>query len=133
MEASVEPLSATITSPESPALRNASIALSTQYASEFASFKQGMTTDTSTGCVALAESGKAPSEASVVFIRELIITRSLQLFITRLRLTGKASKNAKAFRWQWGSFRYARYTARKLSATFMTKRHADSRQPPVST
>src|SRR6266403_383668 len=104
MEASVDPLSATITSPENPALRNALSALSTQCASEFASFKQGMTTDTSTGCVALAESGKAPSEASVVFIRELIITRSLQLFITRLRLTGKASENAKALLRAMGQF-----------------------------
>src|SRR6266404_3900332 len=81
MESSAEPLSATITSPESPALRNAPIALSTQWASEFASFKQGITTDTSTGCVAPTESGNAPSEASVVFIRELIITRIVQLFI----------------------------------------------------
>src|SRR6266850_2878760 len=81
MEASAEPLSATITSPVSPALRNAPIALSTQWASEFASFKQGMTTDTSTGCAAPTESGKASSEASVVFIRELIITRIVQLFI----------------------------------------------------
>src|SRR6266436_4410035 len=103
MEASVEPLSATITSPESPALRNAPIALSTQYASEFASFKQGMTTDTSTGCVALTEPGKAPSEASV-FIRELIITRTLQLFITRLRLTGKASESARALLRAMGPF-----------------------------
>src|SRR6266850_3489564 len=81
MEASAEPLSATITSPVSPALRNAPIALSTQWASEFASFKQGITTDTSTGFAASTESGKAPSEASVVFIRELIITRIVQLFI----------------------------------------------------
>src|SRR5882724_6906913 len=94
MEASAEPLSATITSPESPALRNAPIALSTQYASELASFKQGMTTDTSTGCATLTESGKGSSEASIVFIRELIITRVVQLFIPRTAACRKAASLA---------------------------------------
>src|SRR5271157_4621170 len=47
MEPSVEPLSATTTSPRRPAARNALIALLIQNASEFASFRQGITTDTS--------------------------------------------------------------------------------------
>src|SRR5215468_7190434 len=47
MEPSVEPLSATITSPRKPAERNAAVALSIQKASELASFRQGMTTETS--------------------------------------------------------------------------------------
>jgi hypothetical protein len=47
MEPSVEPLSATITSPRNPALRKEEIAFSTQKASELASLRQGMTTETS--------------------------------------------------------------------------------------
>jgi len=45
--ASVEPLSATITSPRRPDLPNAEMALSTQNAIELASFRQGMTAETS--------------------------------------------------------------------------------------
>src|SRR5467141_3160612 len=45
---SVDPLSATTTSPRSPARRNASIAFDTQIPTEFSSFKHGITTDTST-------------------------------------------------------------------------------------
>src|SRR5579863_4594148 len=48
IEPSVEPLSATTTSPHRPAARNASIAFETQTPREFASFKHGITTDTST-------------------------------------------------------------------------------------
>src|SRR5260370_31750386 len=75
MEPSVEPLSATITSPVSPDARNAFTALSTQKASEFASFRQGMTTDTSTGCIVPARSDCDDSEARVVPIGVIIISR----------------------------------------------------------
>src|SRR5260370_8118987 len=62
IEPSVEPLSATTTSPHSPAAWNAFMALSTQYASEFASFIQGMTTDTSTACDMPVRAASTPSE-----------------------------------------------------------------------
>jgi hypothetical protein len=49
-----------------------------------------MTTDTSTGRAKSLESGKVPSDASVVFICEPIISRVVQLFIPSLVLgTGK--------------------------------------------
>src|SRR5579862_1142909 len=47
MEPSVEPLSATITSPDNAPSANARNALSMQMLREFASFRQGMTTETS--------------------------------------------------------------------------------------
>ena len=49
IEPSVEPLSATTTSPRRPADLNASSALPTQMPMEFASLRHGMTTETSTG------------------------------------------------------------------------------------
>src|ERR1700737_188201 len=66
MEPSVEPLSATITSPQRPADLNAPIALSTQMAREFASFKQGITTETSTSCVCAIVSTSNPIVAQVL-------------------------------------------------------------------
>src|ERR1700730_11732805 len=67
MEPSVEPLSATITSPRSPALRKEEIAFSTQKANELASFRQGMTTETSnrgSGCGTVPASSFAGNRAS---------------------------------------------------------------------
>src|SRR6202790_3550656 len=55
-EPSVEPLSATTTSPRSLAARKACIAFSTHTPIEFASFKQGITTDTSAGCASASAS-----------------------------------------------------------------------------
>src|ERR1700743_2879700 len=49
VEPSVEPLSATTTSPRKPADLNASSALPTQIPIELASLRHGMTTETSTG------------------------------------------------------------------------------------
>src|SRR6266481_237559 len=49
MDPSVEPLSATMTSPRRLALPKAVTAFSTQNASELASLRQGITTETSSG------------------------------------------------------------------------------------
>src|ERR1700693_5470956 len=50
IEPSVEPLSATTTSPFIPAFAKAVSAFSMQIATEFASFRHGITTDTSGDC-----------------------------------------------------------------------------------
>jgi len=44
--------------------------LSMQNASEFASFRQGMTTDTSTACGAPSDAGDELTEVSALFMRE---------------------------------------------------------------
>src|ERR1700740_1829451 len=51
------------------------MALSTQYPSEFASFKQGITTDTSTPFVAPLRAACDPSEVTTVPISGTIISR----------------------------------------------------------
>src|ERR1700730_861208 len=58
IDPSVDPLSATTTSPRNSPAANAAIALSTQIPSEFASFRQGMTTDTSKDSVEASDSTK---------------------------------------------------------------------------
>src|SRR5260370_40053581 len=77
IESSVEPLSATTTSPDSPAAWNAFMALSTQYATEFASFMHGMTTDTSTADDTPRLTGRVPSEVSTLPIGGQDTTHSL--------------------------------------------------------
>src|SRR5690242_8251487 len=74
IDPSVEPLSATTISPRRPAERKASMALVTQMPSEFASFKQGMTTDTSTaseaaGLVRLSEFQLAFSGMAIIMAK----------------------------------------------------------------
>src|SRR6266446_2122303 len=59
IDPSVDPLSATTTSPRSSAARNVSIAFETQIPMEFASFKHGITTDTSTPPCASCTKGAA--------------------------------------------------------------------------
>ena len=59
------------------------MALSTQYANEFASFRHGMTTDTSTARDTSVRPDWGPSEARIVPIGATIISRSFRLF-TRL-------------------------------------------------
>src|SRR6266404_2105148 len=59
IDPSVDPLSATTTSPRSSAARNASIAFETQIPMEFASLKHGITTDTSTPPCASCTKGAA--------------------------------------------------------------------------
>src|SRR6266550_4153046 len=56
------------------------MALSTQYASEFASFRHGMTTDTSTAGDTPRLTGCVPSEVSTVPIGGNIISRSFKHF-----------------------------------------------------
>src|SRR4051812_43123348 len=58
LEPSLEPLSATTTSPANPAAAKERIALSTQMPMEFASLRQGMTTDTSSGSSGRVLSGE---------------------------------------------------------------------------
>src|SRR6266849_9669699 len=71
-EPSVEPLSATMTSPMRPPFRNAFTALSMQKARELASFRQGITTEIPTGCGTPTASGDVPSEVRVVFIQNFL-------------------------------------------------------------
>src|SRR6266478_2000270 len=68
IDPSVDPLSATTTSPRSSAARNASIAFATQIPIEFASFKHGITTDTSTPASASgAERAAVPALVTPIF------------------------------------------------------------------
>src|SRR3982074_370615 len=66
MEPSVEPLSATITSPKRPADFDAPIALSMQMGEEFASVKQGITRETSISFVCAIVSTSDPIVAQVL-------------------------------------------------------------------
>src|SRR5277367_2416738 len=74
IDPSVDPLSATSTSPRSPAARNAATALSTQNASEFASFKHGSTTVTSSATAPSASPSAPRPKISVVAISSNIIS-----------------------------------------------------------
>src|SRR5579863_1161045 len=71
-EPSVEPLSATTTSPRSPEDRIASSALPTQMPMEFASFRHGMTTETSTGLSDASGDDCVVADGSVILVSVVV-------------------------------------------------------------
>src|ERR1700727_2711839 len=68
VDPSVEPLSATTTSPRSPADLNASSAFPTQIPIELASLRHGITTDTSTGLSAASSDDCVVADVLVVSV-----------------------------------------------------------------
>src|SRR5579863_8516955 len=72
IEPSVEPLSATTTSPRSPEDRIASSALPTQMPMEFASFRHGMTTETSMGLSDASGDDCVVADGSVILVSVVV-------------------------------------------------------------
>src|SRR6266478_2760762 len=87
-EPSVDPLSATTTSPRSPFARNASIAFATQIPIEFVSFKHGITTETST-----------PPSGTTEARREALSAFSTPMFFASATSSHTISANASFSLW----------------------------------
>src|SRR5215469_339227 len=119
IDPSVEPLSATITSPARPAARNAVTALSMQDPSEFASLRHGMTTDTSTGTLVSTRSDCDFSDANTVPIGH-IISRSAGLFTSRRKASNPPSAVACVNRpcCRTCNFRAGSYDGRLVARTY---------------
>src|SRR5207253_3382233 len=83
-----------MTSPDRPAPRNAVTALSMQNASEFASLRHGMTTDTSTGTLVSTRSDCDLSDANTVTMGH-IISRSAGPFTSRRKQAIRPSERAR--------------------------------------
>src|ERR1700675_2006779 len=105
IDPSVDPLSPTTTSPRSPAEPNALIAFETQIPIEFASFKQGITTDTSSpssapgfAAAAAARVAFLAFNSSVSTLPRMLLTSSLHFLPRPLSWRSSQAQFRKSLR-----------------------------------